>query len=183
MQVTSLITQTRCQSRPPIRKPQLPAVNSKIEALAPRIRSVTPPQHPATRVLRLRLRDENTPPQIDSSLEEKASKKQKTSEILKQTLLKQYKQLAVQPQTVDAPFEEIPRQIFNQHKQLADTQPQNVDAQLNVGRFYARGVGVEIDVPQALVYHQKAAELGHAKAQFRVGSIIIWAHSTKKPVA
>jgi TPR repeat protein len=46
----------------------------------------------------------------------------------------------------------------------------NVNHQLNLGRIYATGLGVDVDFEKAFFWHEKAALQGNANAQFLVGS-------------
>jgi TPR repeat protein len=62
---------------------------------------------------------------------------------------------------------ESERALFNQVKAQADKG--DAEAQLQLGNFYANGVGVAPDTSKAFKWHRKAAEKGLASAQYQVG--------------
>lgn len=47
--------------------------------------------------------------------------------------------------------------------------PENAQTQFERGRAYEKGQGVPQDDAQALAWYRKAAEQGHAKAQYNLG--------------
>jgi TPR repeat protein len=57
--------------------------------------------------------------------------------------------------------------LFNQVKARADKG--DAEAQLQLGSFYADGMGVPPDASKAFKWHRKAAEKGLASAQYQVG--------------
>jgi hypothetical protein len=62
---------------------------------------------------------------------------------------------------------ESERALFNQVKAQADKG--DAKAQLQLGNFYADGVGVAPDASKAFKWHRKAAEQGLPSAQYQVG--------------
>jgi len=48
----------------------------------------------------------------------------------------------------------------------------NADAQYNLGVMYAQGLGVDGDLPEAMVWYRMAAEQGHTNAQAALDSIM-----------
>ncbi|HBN84926.1 MAG TPA: hypothetical protein DDZ89_13910, partial [Clostridiales bacterium] len=47
----------------------------------------------------------------------------------------------------------------------------------NIGKYYDEGLGVEQDVKESVLWYQKAADLGHKDAQYRLGRLLLEGNS------
>lgn len=47
----------------------------------------------------------------------------------------------------------------------------DADALFNLGQYYRQGIGIQPDLDQAVLFYQRAAELGHTAAQLNLGSL------------
>jgi TPR repeat protein len=57
----------------------------------------------------------------------------------------------------------------------------DADAQFNLAFLYQRGVGIPQDTRYAIYWYKKAAEQGHANAQYSLGSMYRYSYDTECP--